>query len=205
MEDTNFDPLWLYNPQADYTYEQISSGRRYGKSEVSEIIKNAMESTVVGPYSWQTTSPAPSYDQVKALHRAQFIGGIPPEPTKEKPIMGYAKSNQELIDDAVREQIEAPRRALEIAKRVALVKALEPLADAEVGTVITYVRTLDKKDHLYAAIKVSDTKWYATGEGVVSNGQSYTWNDLLLLLTTGNSAASNVQRAVTFEAPGSAA
>jgi hypothetical protein len=136
------------------------------------------------------------------------LGGISPT-TKETSKMGYndynndgrdSRSNQDQIDDAVRERIEKPRREAEIAKRVALVTALESLATAEVGTVIAFVKKLDKKDFNYAAVKSADDRWSVTGDGRYSNGLTYVWSDLLTNLTTGPDLAENVQVATGFSA-----
>jgi hypothetical protein len=127
-------------------------------------------------------------------------------PEKEKEPMGSnydndGRSNQQKIDDAVREEIEAPRRAAEIAKRVAAVKALEPIVAGAVGTVVTFNKKLDRGDktsYAYAAIKVSDDAWALTGDGQYTNGNRLNSKDFLSHLVTGPNAAEDVQAATEF-------
>jgi hypothetical protein len=175
-----FDPLWSV----------------YGKEPKKDIM-----------YISSTPGTPGTKARLMDMLNRNTLGGISPT-TKEMPKMGYndyndgrdSRSNQDQIDDAVRERIEKPRREAEIAKRVALVTALEPLATAEVGTVIAFVKKFDKKDFNYAAVKSADDRWSVTGDGLYSNGLTYGWSDLLTNLTTGPNLAKNVQVATSFSA-----
>jgi hypothetical protein len=146
------------------------------------------------------------------LHKYAFDGGISPT-TKEMPKMNYnnndsdddRRSAQQKIDDLVREQIEAPRIAAEVAKRVALVTSLEPLADAPIGTVLVFSRTYNNggnTTYVSAVIKADVDVWAMTGDGYNSaRGDRVGFKQLLGYLTTGQTLAENVQVATGFAAP----
>lgn len=124
---------------------------------------------------------------------------------KETPPMGtnFSDNDQYMIDNAVREAIEKPRREAEIALRVGAVQTLSPmLEDADPGTVIRFVRTYSKRPYTYAAIKVvrsenEEPVWYVTGSAA-TRADTYTTETLLRWMTTGDSLVSDVQIATEF-------
>jgi hypothetical protein len=158
-------------------------------------------------FEYKTTSPSRDSETRARLLAAlrQPQGGISPELKKETPEMGYNddnRSSQQKIDDAVREQIEAPRREAEIAKRKALVLSLEPLADAKVGTVLVFTRKYAGTDFTVAVIKTDADVWAMTGDGYnPTRGDRVSFKQLLEYLTTGQAVAENVQVATGFAAP----
>lgn len=176
--NTGFDPLWSsYERSGPETMLRIETP---GRSEMKDRLMAA-------------------FNQIRS-------GGIPPETKKEKPIMGYnddTRSSQQKIDDAVREAIEKPRREAEIARRVALVASLEPLATAPVGTVLTFERNYGNETPvLQAAIKAEDDVWNTTYDPYTgSRGERVGFKKLLDMLTTGQYLAENVQVATNFAAP----
>lgn len=169
-----------------------------------------------------TSSNTSSYDQFRREFREELRSRYQERPQmgdvlsqllkakakKEKPEMGYndydnrdRRSSQEKIDDAVREAIEAPRRAAEIERRVAAVTALEPVLALPVGSVFTFNKKYDgaKDETTFAAIKTADNVWAVTGDGRYSNGQRYSVSDLMHFLTTGTDLATAVKTASKFD------
>lgn len=186
----NNDSLWY-----EYSPEKKSSLRKWYEENYYNGFPRTYTSST--PY----TMPIRMYlaDMLR-----QTAGGIPPKNTEERPEMGSnydperydnygnPKSDQRMIDEAVLEAIAKPRREAEIARRVALVTALEALTDVEVGTVLTFDRKSGKDNVLYAALKTKDDMWSVTGDG------RYSTSDLIQHLSTGSFPAENIQVADTF-------
>ncbi len=119
----------------------------------------------------------------------------------------YPKTDQQIIDDEVREAIEKPRREAEVAKRVAAVTALAALENAEDGTIIRFRRRFGGKNgrvYNYAALLVTAKRdgenevWYLTGN-YSSDRAGYTFEQLLSWMTTGENLVEDVQVATSFD------
>lgn len=137
----------------------------------------------------------------KALLNKKPDTGKKKESTKVSDTYGTSAKDQKEINDAVREAIAAPVKEREIAVRTAAVKALLPLAESEVGTVLTFQRAISRKAdaHVYThvAIKSSADEWFATG-GSLTGSYAYTWDSLLHWMLEGEVIVSNVKVAKTF-------
>lgn len=200
----NFDSLWLYEPATmPFMEKKDTTLAGWYAQNYSNGFPNPKTDYV---------STTPGDRQTRAFLLSMLSGqihsgGIPPE-LKENSDMGYndnldrngyPKSSQTLIDEAVREAIEAPRRAAEIAKRVAAVTALTAaFAEAATGALFTFTKKHGKDDVSFAAFKTGDNRWSVTGDGRYTNGATYTWDELLSYLTVGSDLAENVQLATAF-------
>jgi hypothetical protein len=192
MEETDygrgFDPLWsMYEPEPKREYDSLS---RTSTMYIS------------------TPDRSETKARLLAMLNQSRSGGIPPETTKEKPIMGYNdydnrdnRSAQDRIDDEVRKAIEEPRIKAEISKRVSLVTALEPLVSGPVGTVFIFTKVFRKNPLLTVALKQAEDKWAVAGDGDYTNDNTYTSASLLTYLTTGPDLAEDIQVATGFAAP----
>lgn len=111
------------------------------------------------------------------------------------PLVEPDLTDQEEIDKAVREAIEAPRRDREeqqkldeIAARRAMVIAIGIIDDHEPGTVLRWRRRFSDSDssvaYVYAAIKSDTGTWYVTGSKQTKVA-GWTWEELLKWMLSG--------------------
>ncbi len=190
MNDSNTDPLWLYEPNIKYEPPNRQNLHDLQNADTRALLSKLYE---------EFRHPRPSQSDMRTPEAKRASGPTQKEPPMSK---NEYRTEAERIDDEVREAIAAPRRAAEIAKRIALVSTLESLANAEVGTVITFSKKLDSSDKTsttFAAIKVSDdATWAVTGDGRWSNGQRRSFDSMLEWMTTGPNLVENVQKADSF-------
>lgn len=128
-----------------------------------------------------------------------------PSKTKENPV-GYPKTDQQLIDDAVKEAIARPIREAEIANRIGAVHALtDALTNAPAGTVVRFQRKFagSDKTYSYVAFRVavddnsSHDRWYLTGD--YCDESRYSTEGLITWMTTTAPLVTDVQIAVEFD------
>lgn len=171
------------------------------------------------------SSPSTTYSFTDRMFVEKYMrdmrfkpGGIIPTDTlKEKKMGSYDdrdhRSNQDKIDDAVKEAIEKPRREAEIARRVAAVGAFTAaLEGAESGTVVVLDRKSGRRTDKYVALLAPATreserngsepaqKWHVTGNQGALTSYGWTFAEFLNWATTGEHLVENVRVAGEFNA-----
>jgi hypothetical protein len=168
---------------------------RGGKKPVPmEHISEYLPADYFKNYDLVSYSPAEMYRV--PISNLTIKAPLPPE-LRENTSMNTVLSEREQIDAEVREAIAAPRRAREIALRIAAVTAIGIDDAHEVGTVMRFKRKYGANVYTYAAIKTGEDKWYVTGSNtVVSSG--YTWEGLTEWMTTGENLITDLQISDTW-------
>lgn len=114
------------------------------------------------------------------------------------------KTTRQLIDEEVREAIEAPlkeaeekSRVEEVTRRVEMIKKLGN-DEYPFGAVLTWTRRFGEdseftqsKEYTYAALKAGDGRWYVTGSGM-SRTSGWKWHELVEWMFTGDNTIENL-------------
>jgi hypothetical protein len=176
--------------------------------EAKEALKRKLRSDPVPSAHLSEYLPADyfnNYDLVSyspaEIYRTPYSGNltikapVPPE-LRENTSMNTVLTEREQIDAEVREAIAAPRRAREIALRIAAVKAIGIDDTHEAGTVMRFKRKYGSNVYTYAVIKAENGMWYMTGAN--SSHNPYSWESLTEWMTTGENLITDLQIADTW-------